>query len=126
MNQENPFEGMSVLYLEDEPLIAFDTSEHLKEIGFGRVKSVYRLDSAQAAAREGTYDLAIFDINVDGGQTSIALGDELAGRGIPVIFASGSSSQKGKLEKNGHQFVNKPFSLAALTEEIRRALRTAA
>ena len=122
MSQTNPFEGLSVLYLEDEPLIAFDTSEHLRDLGFGEVKTTYRLAAAQAAASTGKFDLAIFDINVDGSQTSIALGRELAERGTVVIFASGSSSEADHLRDSGHRFVGKPFSLNGLTEEIEAAL----
>lgn len=116
------FDALSVLYLEDEPLIAYDTSEHLKELGFAQVCAVYHLNAAEEAARDIDFDLAILDINVDKGQTSLALGAALAARGVPVIFATGNSCDQVSLREAGYSFLSKPFSLLALTDEIKVAL----
>lgn len=117
-----PYNELKVLYLEDEALIAFDTSEHLREMGFGEVTCAYRLKHAEAAAEVEAYDLAIFDINVDGNQTSVELGKHLARNGTKVIFASGSTPELERLQGKGYRIVSKPYSIKQLGKEIETAL----
>ncbi len=117
-----PYSDLKVLYLEDEALIAFDTSEHLRDMGFGEVTCAYRLKHAEAAAADQHYDVAIFDINVDGNQTSVALGEQLARSGTKMIFASGSTPEMDRLRELGYRIVGKPFTLAQLSKEIDEAL----
>lgn len=109
------FSKLSVLYLEDETLVALDTSDHLKSLGFSSVKTTYRLANAEKCAAEAEFHLAILDINVDRGQTSIDLGKELAAKGTKVIFASGNSGKAEELRGEGFDFLDKPFSLKDLT-----------
>ncbi|NNE53537.1 MAG: response regulator [Sulfitobacter sp.] len=116
------YSDLSVLYLEDEPLIAFDTTDFLQELGFSEVKSAYKLKSAEQAISEKTFDLAILDINVDNNQTSLLLGSQLAGEGIPVIFASGNSFDAERLRAEGFEFLDKPFSYEDLESAICSAL----
>ena len=117
------FSGLKVLYLEDEPLIAFDTTQHLLEIGFADVRTVYRLQNAEEAAEEENFDLAILDINVDRGRTSLELGNALAAKGVTVVFASGNGTDEARLCEAGHFFLGKPFSLALLTAKLREAMQ---
>lgn len=124
MTQKSPFQGLRVLYLEDEPLIAFDTSEHLKELGFESVVSVYRLDAAEAACQQEKFDLAVFDINVDQSQSSIPLGKQLQQEGVRVLFASGNGCDESMLLAAGHHFIGKPYSLDALTQKMRTMVQS--
>jgi len=45
-------EGLRVLYLEDEPIVAMDTSAHLDELGFETVDVAYRLATAVEMAEK--------------------------------------------------------------------------
>lgn len=112
------FTSQSILYLEDEPLIAMDTGDHLEEIGFGQVSVAYRLENAIAFMEQQDYDLALLDINVDGGQTSLDLGRRLAARGTRVMFASGNIQAEDGLRSEGFYFLSKPFSLDKLTQSL--------
>lgn len=111
-------ENFTILYLEDEPIVAIDTGAHLESLDMGVVEVAYRLKKAESIASTRKIDLAILDINVDRGQTSIALGKELAASGTKVIFASGNSGDAPALEAEGFGFLDKPFSLSALTRKI--------
>lgn len=113
---------LSILYLEDEVLISIDTSTFLRDSGFKEVKTVHRLKSAWDAVDGHHFDIALLDINVDGGQTAIELGQHLRSQNIPVIFASGNGGDGSRLEADGFQFIDKPFSYDALTEQLSRAL----
>ena len=112
----------SVLYLEDEVLIALDVSHYLGEVGFGEISVTHRLRDAWSAIDDRTFDLALLDINVDKQQTSIELGERLLSDGTPVIFISGSGAEREPLEGRGFRFVNKPFSHQALEHQIIAAL----
>ena len=112
----------SVLYLEDEVLIALDVSHYLGEVGFGEILVAHRLRDAWSAIDDRTFDLALLDINVDKNQTSIELGERLMTDGTPVIFVSGSGAEREPLENRGFRFIDKPFSHEALQHEITVAL----
>lgn len=117
------FEDFRILYLEDEPLISMDVTHFLKSLGFAGVTSVARLAAAQAAVAQTRFDVALFDINVDKNQTSIALGDALLAAGTRVIFASGNSSYRAQLLAVGHSFVDKPISYETLHDLLNTILR---
>ncbi len=116
------FDGLSVLYLEDEVLIALDVTAFLREAGFGTVSTVYKLKDATAAIESHNYELALLDINVDRGQTSLDLGARLKSGGTHVIFASGNSNDSQRLRSEGFHFIDKPFSHLALKDLITAAL----
>jgi len=112
------FEGLKILYLEDEPLVAFDTGEHLMGLGFETVEVTYRLVQAEKAIEQQGFDLALLDINVDRGNTSLELGRNLAKQGTHVVFASGNSSAAEDLGNEGYCFLDKPISLDELTQTL--------
>ncbi|WP_299281947.1 response regulator [uncultured Tateyamaria sp.] len=117
------FEGLKVLYLEDEPLVAMDTGAHLQTLGFETLEVAYKLAAAQELADRARFDLAILDINVDRGQTSIALGSALKNAGTAVIFASGNGTMANDLCRDGFEFLDKPFSLHALTAKLKQVVQ---
>lgn len=112
-------DNLKVLYLEDEPIVAMDTSAHLEDLGFEEVAVAYRLGTAEKLAESDQYDLAILDINVDRGQTSLELGSALAAKGTRVIFASGNGCDAATLRAQGFEFLDKPFSLDGLTHKLK-------
>lgn len=116
------FENVKIIYLEDEPLIAIDTGEYLQSLGFEKVEIAHRLEKANEAADEMDFDLALLDINVNGGQTSFELGQMLSERGTKVVFASGRSSSTQQIEENGHYFLSKPFSLVDVRDKLAEIL----
>lgn len=116
------FEGKRILYLEDEPLIAFDTSENLSDMGFADVTTVYRLDEAISRSEQGNFDIALLDINVDCGRTSFDLGKTLRDKGVSVIYASGNSSDCQRLRAEGYHFVGKPVLASDLETTLKAAL----
>ena len=81
-------EGARVLLLEDEFLIALDAEQILKELGARQVETAATLSEAEKRAREGHFDLALLDVNVNG-EMSFGLAEMLRKRGVPVVFATG-------------------------------------
>lgn len=115
-------DGLTVLYLEDEVLVAMDTADHLKSLDPDHVEVVHRLDKAREKVGETSFDIALLDINVDRGQTSIEFGRELAAKGTAVIFASASSEAAATLRAEGFHFIDKPFSLFHLSDTVKQAV----
>ena len=112
----------SVLYLEDEILIALDVSHLLGEVGFCEISVAHKLRDAWAAIDGKKFDLALLDINVDKNQSSIELGERLMSCGTPVIFVSGSGPERENLLNRGFRFIDKPFSNKALQSQISAVL----
>lgn len=115
--------SLNVIFLEDEPLVAMDTTECLEALGIGRVCTVYDLRSAESACKREEFDLAFLDINVGRGQTSYALGESLRSSGVAVVFASGTESEKQRLVSDGYLFLSKPYNQADLRLILQKALK---
>ena len=73
------------------------------------VDTAYRLSQAERLASENKFDITILDINVDRGQTGLALGHDIAENGAEVIFASGNGCDAAGLRAEGFAFIDKPF-----------------
>src|SRR5436305_14160740 len=87
-SQMNPFDGISILLLEDEYLIALDAEQILTDLGTGRVEIVNTLEGATAAAENGGFDIAVLDLNING-KMSYGVAEILQRQRIPVVFATG-------------------------------------
>lgn len=121
-NSKGKLASASVIYLEDAPLVAMDTTECLEGLGVARVCTVYDLRSAESACDREDFDLALLDINVGRGQTSYALGEVLRASGVAVIFASGTETERQRLVGDGYLFLSKPYSQADLLARLEQAL----
>ncbi|MGI3899770.1 MAG: hypothetical protein ACRYF1_04670, partial [Janthinobacterium lividum] len=85
-----PLAGLSVLIVEDEPLLAFEVVEHLQAFGatpLGPIPTVERtLRFIETADR---IDAALLNVMLRG-EVSFPIADELSERGIPFVFVTGN------------------------------------
>ncbi|MBU8539162.1 HWE histidine kinase domain-containing protein [Falsiroseomonas tokyonensis] len=81
-----------ILLVEDEPLVALDLEETLRELGCEVVGPAATLtEGLRLAETEAPrLDAAMLDVNL-GGQAAFPLADLLLRHGVPVIFATGYS-----------------------------------
>lgn len=114
-------DGLSILLVEDEYLIALDAEQILKDLGAASVEIAPNLARAKKRAEEGAYDLAILDVNLNG-ELSYPVAGLLRERGIPVVFASGYELKGRSIagEQEGIS-VSKPYT----PERLQRALVSA-
>lgn len=119
------FDGLSVLLLEDEYLIAMDTEQTLKSFGVANVNVVNTLEEAAKVAANEPIDVAILDINING-RSSFEVAERLREKGTPIIFASGYGSRKrhGAVVEDAI-YLNKPYTKEALRESLLAALQKA-
>lgn len=118
-----PFDGLSVLLLEDEYLIAMDAEQTLMSFGIARVSVVNTLEEAAKAAADESIDVAILDINING-RSSFEVAERLRDKGTPIIFASGYGSRKRNAAVvEDAIYLNKPYTKEALRESLVAALQ---
>ena len=113
--------GLSVLLVEDEYLIALDAEQMLRDLGAKDVEIVSTFENAKTYTREGRFDIAVLDVNING-QLSFPLAEILKSRNIPVVFATGYSLRERPIAGfEGGVCVGKPYTV----EGLRKALSTA-
>jgi CheY-like chemotaxis protein len=117
-----PFDGISVLLLEDEYLIALDAEQILTSLGTGRVEIVNTLEGASAAAANGGFDVAVLDLNING-RMSYPVAEDLRRQSIPVVFATGYEMRSRQAaDFPDIIYVTKPYTREALRDAIILAL----
>lgn len=80
-----------VLIVEDEYLVAMMIQDMLEGMGYAVVDIAGTIEAATAQAEDGTFDIALLDVNLNGAySTSVA--EILVGRGIPFVFVTGYGS----------------------------------
>lgn len=113
-----------VLVVEDEYLLAMEIEEAVRALGGEVVGPVAKLDDGLALASHETFDCAILDVNIRGGNV-YPLADMLLERGLPVVLASGYSDWMLPQNLQGQQRLVKPFTSLQLQAEIRGLLARA-
>lgn len=114
---------LSVIYVEDEPIIAMDGQAMLEDMGFANVAVCYSLADAKAALeQQQKFDFGLLDINLGGGETSLGLARQLQDQGTPIVFASGYNPDEQIVAEFEVPLVVKPFDDAALGHAIRKSL----
>ncbi|WP_265530281.1 response regulator [Sphingomicrobium marinum] len=94
-----------ILIVEDEPLTAFDNEQRLERLGYTVVGTRDNYDDAVRDLENETIDLVVADIKLAGEKSGIAVAEVAAGKGIPVLFATGTPPSEcavfalGSLEK---------------------------
>lgn len=106
-----------VLVVEDEMIVALFMEELLGELGHRVAGVVPRLDQALARADDGSFDVAILDVHLNG-KDVFPLADALADRGIPFAFATGYG-ERGIPERHRQRpTLQKPFRPDELAKAI--------
>jgi CheY-like chemotaxis protein len=115
-----------VLLVEDELLVAMEMEEALRDLGCevlgpaATVEEALRLAQSEA----GRIDAAVLDINL-AGRPSFPVADLLAGRGVPVVFATGYGDlPDGRSTGATNLLLRKPLGRGELEGALSRMLTT--
>ena len=111
---------LRILIVEDEMLVAMNIEDMLLERGHEVAGIAARLEPALALARDGAFDVAMLDVNL-AGDRSFPVADLLAGRGIPILFATGYGLDGIEEKYRDRPVLQKPFraqDLAAAVEAL--------
>ena len=108
-----------VLLVEDSMIIAMDTEEMLRELGYSNVMVAGSSAAALAEIAEQKPGFAILDYNL-GDENSEDIAERLAADGVPFWFATGYGEAMKGNEKGALGVLQKPFS----KDDLQKALGT--
>jgi CheY-like chemotaxis protein len=111
-----------VFVVEDEIMIRMLLEDMLADLGYGVAASAGGLNEAMTLARQGDFDLAILDVNLNG-DAVYPVADLLQERGVPFAFSTGYGERGLPEAYRGRPTLQKPFQLENL-EDILTAIST--
>ncbi len=110
-----------VLVVEDEPLIAFDVADHLRDAGFEVIGPAASVSAALKLLESGGCDLAVLDVNL-GRETAAPIADVLNRKSLPFVALSGYSSDQLPEIFQRAPLLTKPVDPKKLVSVLRRCL----
>ena len=111
-----------VLVVEDEILIGMLLEDMLGDLGYEVAATASRVEEAAAFARDGQFDAAILDVNLNG-QEVYPVAEILAGRGIPFVFATGYGERGLPNAYQERPTLQKPFQQETLARLLAQLFR---
>ncbi len=88
LREDISLEGLQILLVEDEFLVALEVEAALQCMGCSIVGPVAKLAKALEAARSAQLDGAVLDVNLNG-EMVYPLAEMLAAESIPFVFITG-------------------------------------
>ena len=123
MSDARAINGLRVLIVEDEFLLALSLEDDLALAGCVTIGPFSNLADATQATRREDFDLAILDVNL-GGEPIYPLAEELLARGKPFLLVTGYGAESLPPHFRSLPRLPKPYDVAILLKEIGRALPT--
>jgi CheY-like chemotaxis protein len=120
LNDGERLQGLRVLIIEDESMIAMLIEDTLIELGCVVAGVASRLDDAISQVSSVAFDAAILDVNLNG-CPGYPLAEALSKRSIPFLFSTGSGAAGVREKFRGVPTLGKPFQQV----DLERALVTA-
>jgi len=124
MTPEENSVGKRVLVVEDELMIRLLLQDMLDDLGHTLAGEAGRIDEALTLARQGEFDVAILDVNLNGQPISPVV-EVLVARGLPFVFATGYGQRGVPEAYRTTPTLQKPFQADALAQAIEAASPTA-
>tara|TARA_R110002020_G_scaffold327715_4_gene543672 strand:+ start:531 stop:896 length:366 start_codon:yes stop_codon:yes gene_type:complete len=116
-------EGMRVLVVEDESLVALQLEDMLLDMGCHVVGPAMRLRAAGELLDSGVgIDCAVLDVNVSG-EMVYPIAERLAEMGIPFIFATGYGRDGVDQRWTAVPILQKPYTSEEIGESLARCLQ---
>jgi len=113
-------EGLRVLILEDEYLIAMDVEQLCRDHGAVDVRIIARLDELPAGDLPEDFDVAIVDLKLDG-ESTLSFAELLKARGKPFVFATGyTDNPEVTAAFPGVPVIGKPYSGSDVVDAVAR------
>jgi len=109
--------GKRVLVVEDELMIRMLLQDMLADLGHTLAGEAGGIEEALALAKEGAFDIAILDVNLNGQPISPVV-EVLIDRGLPFVFATGYGQRGVPEPYRNTPTLQKPFQADALAQAI--------
>ncbi len=112
----------TILLVEDEALIALDLKRTLERMGHEVIGPFSSSGDAVSAANRKIVDLALLDVNLGDGDTSVPVAQTLAERSVPFAFLTGYVAGNSVLDSHfdGVERIAKPCTPNDLSATVER------
>jgi CheY-like chemotaxis protein len=106
-------QGFAILIVEDQPLIALNIEDVIRETGGGVVGSAARLCDALTLIETAPWDVALLDVKLAQGEAVYPAAERLQAKGVPFAFLT---AWDGEIDARYSDVpvLRKPFSEAEL------------
>ena len=119
-SDENSVAGKRILVVEDELMIRLLLQDMLEDLGHTLAGEAGDIEQALTLAKQGEFDVAILDVNLDGQPISPVV-EILIERGLPFVFATGYGQRGVPEAYRATLTLQKPFQVDALAQAIEAA-----
>ena len=116
---------LRVLVVEDDPLLAFDLADRLRDCDFTIVGPAATVAEALRLIEEAGCDVAVIDVNL-GHETAAPVAARLRSRSLPFVALSGYSANQYPSEFAGAPKLTKPVDDKSLMAAIRQCMSACA
>jgi CheY-like chemotaxis protein len=117
MTQVQTAANPRILVVEDELMIRMLLDGMLEDLGYTMAGEAGAIDEAMTLARQGEFDAAILDVNLNG-QPITPVVEILVQRGLPFVFATGYGQRGVPEPYRGNPTLQKPFQVEALAQAL--------
>ena len=114
-------EGVRVLIVEDEPLVAMLLEDMLSDLGCVVVGVAGSVTEAVTHAKGAALDVAILDVNL-GTQSSAPVAEALSARSVPFVFATGYGESGVPEAFRGRPALQKPYGMQDVARLLAQAV----
>jgi CheY-like chemotaxis protein len=117
--ETRPLQGLSVLLLEDNLIVALEAEDLLRTLGASSIATASSIGAAAKICETTSVDLAVLDVNL-GFENSLSFAAYLRSANTPFVFASGYGEQEvpGESRVVPELTVAKPYDLESLRSAI--------
>lgn len=114
-------DGVRVLIVEDEFLVAIQLEDTLAGLGCEVLEPAHSMEEAHSALDQHEFDIAVLDINI-AGEPVYPIARRLIDSGIPFVFTTGYSREHIEEAWRDAPTLRKPYLALELQRAIEEAL----
>ena len=112
--------SLSILVVEDEPLIAMMLEDFLESLGHRVHATCESVSEAVKAVDSGGFELAILDVNLKG-ENVWPVATRLREKKVPFVLATGGHVDPPPAEFNSVPVIEKPYTIDRVNPAINAA-----
>jgi CheY-like chemotaxis protein len=114
---------LSILIVEDEPLIAMMLEDFIDGLGHRVAGAADSVEDALARVEQGGFDLAILDLHLRDGAAAWPVADALADRGVAFLVATGGHVEATPERHSRAPVLPKPYTLDGVKSALEKTAK---